>query len=242
MAKQYTFVPEKGIVYVTSDLNIREGAPSGKVPIVKVARPGDALKYVGFVTDGDKVGENSKWYLSEQGDFFWSGNTTEDKPKNSIGTASEKILQSPLKKLLCTQRFGERPAFYAGLGSPKGHNGMDFRTRKDNDPNDWQQDVFAVLSGVVSEAIENPLNGKYVRIAHNNSYETVYLHLSSIAVAKGQSVSGKQKIGVSGNSGGASEAPHLHFGYRPQKYDKNNGNMGYIDPAPYFIEQVVYLS
>ena len=50
------------------------------------------------------------------------------------------------------------------------------------------------------------------------------------------------KIGVSGNSGGASEAPHLHFGYRPVAYDKNNGYMGYVDPAPYFMDEIQYLT
>lgn len=242
MAKEYTLSPEKGSAYVTSDLNVREGAPSGKSAVVKVAKPGERLDYVGFVSDGDTVGGNAKWFLDTKGDFFWSGNTTTTKPKNTPDSSPEKILFAPLKKLICTQRFAERPEFYIGLGSPKGHNGMDFRTRKEGDPNDWMQDVFTSLSGVVSEATENSLNGKYVRIAHDNSFESVYLHLSSILVSKGQKVSAKQKIGVSGNSGGASEAPHLHFGLRPPKYDKNNGTMGYIDPAPYFIDQVIYLS
>ena len=95
---------------------------------------------------------------------------------------------------------------------------------------------------MVTEAAENQANGKYVSVAHDNGYESVYLHLSSIDVKVAQKISTSQKIGVSGNSGGASEAPHLHFGYRPVKYDKNNGRMGYIDPAPYFIDEITYLT
>lgn len=242
MPKSYTFVPEKGVAYVTADLNIRSGGPSSRGNFVKSVPPGTALKYIGYITDGENVGEkNLCWYVSEYGDFFWAGNTTTKAPK-SAPTTGEKILFSPLKKLICTQRLGERPEFYKNWGSPKGHNGIDFRTRKDDDPSDWKQDVFSVLNGQVTEATENPANGKYVRIVHENDFESVYLHLSTIVVSKGQKVSAGEKIGVSGNSGGASEAPHLHFGYRPVKYDKNNGRMGYIDPTPYFIDEITYLS
>jgi len=242
-AKQYTFVPEKGIAYITSDLIIRAGFPSIEGEALETVASGTALKYIGYITDGYNVGgRNSLWYVMEGGDFFWSGNTTTKEPKNKSATPDEKVLHSPLKKLICTQRFGERPEVYKNYGSPKGHNGIDFRTRKSNDWNDWKQDVFTVLGGEVTEATENQWNGKFVRIAHSNEYESVYLHLSQIDVKKGQQIKAGAKIGISGNSGGASEAPHLHFGYRPIKYDKNNGRMGYIDPAPYFIDEITYLS
>lgn len=241
MAKQYAFTAEKGAAYITADLNVREGAPSGKAPVVKVVHPGDAVKYLGFVTDGELVGSTAKWYMNESGDFLWSGNTTLKAP-SAASPATGKILASPLKKLICTQRFGERPDFYDDLGSPKGHNGMDFRTRGETNINEWKQNVFAVLDGTVSQAEENTLNGKFVRIEHANGHESVYLHLSTISVTKGQKVAAKSVIGISGNSGGASEGPHLHFGYRPIKFDKNNGTMGYINPAPFFIDPVTYVS
>ncbi len=242
MAKSYSFVPEKGVAYVTADLNIRSKDPSSKGDYVKTATPGTVLKYIGYITDGENVGgKDVPWYVSESGDFFWGGNTTTKTPKTGIALG-DKILHAPLRKLICTQRFGERPEVYKDWGSPKGHNGIDFRTRKVDNPNDWKQDTFSVLAGVVTEATENQANGKYVRVAHDNGYESVYLHLSSIDVKVAQKISASQKIGVSGNSGGASEAPHLHFGYRPVKYDKNNGRMGYIDPAPYFIDEITYLT
>ena len=242
MAKSYSFISEKGVAYVTADLNIRSNDPSSKGSYVKTVPPGTALKYIGYITDGENVGgKNVSWYVSESGDFFWGGNTTTKTPNMAV-KVGEKVLFSPLKKLTCTQRFGERPEFYKNWGSPKGHNGVDFRTWVDNDPKNWRQDVFCVLAGEVTEAIENQANGKFVRVVHDNGYESVYLHLSSVDVKVAQKISASQKIGVSGNSGGASEAPHLHFGYRPVKYDKNNGRMGYIDPAPYFIDEITYLT
>lgn len=235
-ASEYTFVPEKGLVRVTSDLNTRKGLPATTVDIVTVLPAGSMQGYLGYVLDGESVAGNEKWFLTVEGDFFWSGNVdTHNVP------ASGKILARPLDDLYCTQRFGERPAYYALHGSPKGHNGMDFRTRKATNVNDWKRSVYSVLDGTVSEATENQWNGKYVRITHDNGYESVYLHLSSIEVTKNQKVVASAKIALSGNSGGSTEAPHLHFGYRLTNYDKDNGYMGYIDPAPYFKDEIRYV-
>jgi murein DD-endopeptidase MepM/ murein hydrolase activator NlpD len=48
-------------------------------------------------------------------------------------------------------------------------------------------------------------------IDHNNGLSTLYSHLSSIDVSKGQQVSTGQMIGLSGMTGYAT-GPHLHFG------------------------------
>lgn len=240
-AKEYRFTPHVGIVYVTSDLTIRGILPGRTGNVLKVVPPGTSLKYVGTISDGDIVGGNSLWYVSDEGNFFWSGNVTTTPPPQAPVVNETKILRAPLKKLVCTQRFGTRPEYYAKLGSPKGHNGVDFRTRAEDNPNNWKQDVVSVLGGVVIEATENEFNGKFVRVHHDNEYQSVYLHLSELAAKVGQRVESGTKIGVSGNSGGASEAPHLHFGYRPVKFNKDNGYMGYIDPLPYFIDPITFV-
>ena len=62
--------------------------------------------------------------------------------------------------------------------------------------------------------------GNYVVINHNNGYYTVYMHLKSINVNVGQTVSKGQVIGKMGNTGNVIPAPtstsspngtHLHF-------------------------------
>lgn len=237
MAQEYKFVPEKGVVRITSDLNTRKESPSTqKADVADVLYAGTTQPYLGYVLDGEAVANNPKWYLTSEGNFFWSGNTD----AHTVATAG-KILSKPLDHLVCTQRFGERPEFYTALGSPKGHGGMDFRTRDPNNMSDWKRPVYAVLDGTVSEVAENQRDGKFIRLTHDNGYESVYQHLSSTDISKDQKVRAGVKIGITGNSGGACEAPHLHFGYRPIKCNKDNGNMGYVDPAIYFKDEIKYV-
>ena len=62
--------------------------------------------------------------------------------------------------------------------------------------------------------------GNYVWINHGNSKETVYAHLTSVAVSSGQYVTAGQYIGTVGSTG-HSTGPHLHFEtrYNGVKYD-----------------------
>lgn len=62
--------------------------------------------------------------------------------------------------------------------------------------------------------------GNYVWINHGNGKETVYAHLTSVAVSTGQSVSAGQYLGTVGSTGHSTGA-HLHFEtrYNGVKYD-----------------------
>lgn len=73
--------------------------------------------------------------------------------------------------------------------------------------------VVASGSGVVLEAGEDSVYGRYVRIAHPDGYESWYGHASRVLVAPRERVEARQVIALSGSSG-VSTAPHLHFEIR----------------------------
>ena len=61
--QEYKFVPEKGAVTTTADLNLREGKPMvTNTPISKEAGVGTMLNYIGYVLDGQEIGGISKWF------------------------------------------------------------------------------------------------------------------------------------------------------------------------------------
>lgn len=100
--------------------------------------------------------------------------------------------------------FAQKSGYYSGSN----HGGVDFRSPIGTRIN-------AALAGTVIET--NSLTGRdcqygmWVLIKHGNGLTSLYAHLSSISVARGQEVSTGQLIGYSGNTG-LSTGPHLHFG------------------------------
>ncbi|WP_186671913.1 M23 family metallopeptidase [Sporosarcina sp. BP05] len=70
--------------------------------------------------------------------------------------------------------------------------------------------IVAADNGVVTTTGRHSTYGNRVVITHNNGYETLYAHLSSIEVSEGQTVPQGTKIGVMGSTG-RSTGVHLHF-------------------------------
>ncbi len=70
--------------------------------------------------------------------------------------------------------------------------------------------IVAADNGVVTTTGRHSTYGNRVVITHNNGYETLYAHLSSIDVKVGQTVPQGTKIGVMGSTG-RSTGVHLHF-------------------------------
>lgn len=70
--------------------------------------------------------------------------------------------------------------------------------------------IKASDNGVVTFTGWDGTYGNKIVINHNNGYETIYAHLSSITVSVGQVVGQGSKIGVMGSTGN-STGTHLHF-------------------------------
>lgn len=86
----------------------------------------------------------------------------------------------------------------------KMHWGMDFTAPTGTE-------IYATGSGKVVES--NYSNGGYgnrIKIDHGYGYQSLYAHMSSIAVKKGDKVTRGQVIGYVGNTG-KSVGPHLHY-------------------------------
>jgi murein DD-endopeptidase MepM/ murein hydrolase activator NlpD len=116
-------------------------------------------------------------------------------------SARRGFLKSPLKYAHITSRFGNR--VHPVLGYNRAHEGIDYGAPTGTP-------VWAVGDGSVKSAGWNGGCGKAVILHHRNGYDTVYCHLSAVAVSAGKPVAQKQIIGYVGETGLAT-GPHLHF-------------------------------
>ncbi len=78
--------------------------------------------------------------------------------------------------------------------------------------------IYAAADGtvIISRTGYNGGYGTYVVVSHPNGTQTVYAHMSKIAVRVGQNVEQGQIIGAVGNTG-KSTGPHVHFEIRGAK-------------------------
>jgi murein DD-endopeptidase MepM/ murein hydrolase activator NlpD len=116
-------------------------------------------------------------------------------------SARRGFLKTPLKFARITSGFGNR--VHPLLGYEKAHQGVDYGAPVGTP-------VWAVGDGRVEQAGWNGGCGKSVILKHRNGLETVYCHLSAVAVSAGKPVSQKQVIGYVGQTGMAT-GPHLHY-------------------------------
>lgn len=116
-------------------------------------------------------------------------------------SARRGFLRSPLRYAHITSRYGNR--LHPVLGYTRAHEGVDYGAPTGTP-------VWAVGAGQVERAGRSGGCGTSVTLRHRNGYETVYCHLSGIAVSAGKSVAQKQVIGWVGATGLAT-GPHLHY-------------------------------
>ena len=84
------------------------------------------------------------------------------------------------------------------------HFGMDFSAPRGTE-------IYATGDGTVTRADSRAAGfGKHVRIDHGFGYVTIYAHLESFIVVKGDKVKRGEIIGYVGSTG-RSVAPHLHY-------------------------------
>lgn len=112
------------------------------------------------------------------------------------------FLQAPVQFSRISSRYNKRRRI-AYYGRTKPHYGTDFAAPVGTP-------IRATASGTVVAASYTRSNGNYVKIRHNGTYSTQYLHMKKRAVRKGQYVKQGELIGTVGMTGYTS-GPHVCY-------------------------------
>jgi len=154
------------------------------------------------------VGKIIAAYFQHRGDdyyAFYFNQDDKDEYFDEEGKSLQKtFLKSPLKFSRITSGYTRR-RYHPVLHRYKAHLGTDYAAPTGTP-------IYAVGDGVVIEARYKRNNGNYVKIRHNSTYSTQYLHMSKIAkgIRPGVKVKQKQVIGYVGSTGLAT-GPHVCF-------------------------------
>lgn len=126
--------------------------------------------------------------------------------------AVAQCLTTPSPSGIVTSVYGWR--FHPVYKYWRPHRGVDLRAGMGTT-------LVATHAGVV-QASHSASGGNEIRIVGSNGLVTRYLHLTRVLVKPGASVSAGQEVAVSGNTGHASAAPHLHLElYGKSGHDEN---------------------
>lgn len=146
-------------------------------------RASDSLYYaIPFVQEGEEL------YYNEKG--------------NSLEGA---FLKAPLDYYRISSRF-TNSRYHPVLKRYRAHHGVDYAAPTGTP-------VYAIGSGkVIDKGFQANGGGNYVKIRHNSTYTTTYMHLSRFAkgLKVGDMVAQKEVIGYVGSTG-LSTGPHLDF-------------------------------
>ena len=112
------------------------------------------------------------------------------------------FLKAPLKYIHSTSRFS-RSRFHPVQLRWKAHNGTDYAAPTGTP-------IMTTATGVVEQAGYTAGNGNFVKVKHDRTYSTQYLHMSRILVRRGQHVKQGDVIGKVGSTGLAT-GPHVCY-------------------------------
>ncbi len=118
--------------------------------------------------------------------------------------AIKSLKRTPINNASITSKFNPNRK-HPVLGYTRAHKGVDFRAGTGTP-------IPSAGAGRVVAKKYDKGYGYYVKIRHNNSYETLYAHMSRFAknIKVGSSVRQGQIIGYVGSTG-YSTGPHLHY-------------------------------
>ena len=140
-------------------------------------------------------GRNFPAYAFDQGDGV-------DHFDETGASLRKAFLKAPVEFSRISSRF-DKKRFHPVLKKVKAHLGTDYAAPHGTP-------IVSVGDGVVVKASYTKGNGKYVKVRHNSTYTTQYLHMSRRNVKEGQAVRQGDVIGYVGSTGLAT-GPHVCF-------------------------------
>lgn len=155
----------------------------------------EETKYEGLVDQLQKERDD----IEDEINDLESGLSTDGLP-----SYSKTLLAWPVKNVKLTQGYGKTSFSKKAYASGK-HNGIDLGGA-------YGTTIYAAADGKVigTGNLGKYAYGRWIAIDHNNGMVTLYGHLSSVGVSKGDKVDKGESIGKMGSTG-YSTGNHLHF-------------------------------
>lgn len=175
--------------------------------------PGDKFKviYEEQSVEGEPYGvKDVKYaYFNHQGSDYYAFYYVLDSTNNKSGYFDENGKEMKRPFLMAPVKFSRISSGYSGRRFHpvqkrwKAHLGTDYAAPKGTP-------IMSTADGYVIASSYTSGNGNYVKIKHNETYTTQYLHMSKRAVKKGQHVKQGEVIGYVGSTGLAT-GPHVCY-------------------------------
>ncbi|MBK9736992.1 MAG: peptidoglycan DD-metalloendopeptidase family protein [Saprospiraceae bacterium] len=192
-------------------IDLMEDALSSSVDFYHT-RKGDEFKLIfeNKYIDGENIGVGrliAACYTNENGDNYSLLYKTRDNEGyfDSEGRPAKKaFLKAPVKFSRISSNYNLR-RFHPIKGRTIPHLGTDYAAP-------YGTEIRSVADGVISASAYGAGNGNYVKVKHDNVYETQYLHMSRFAkgIRPGARIKQGQTIGYVGSTG-LSTGPHVCF-------------------------------
>lgn len=161
-------------------------------------------------------------YANDKYDGFYD---LEGRPMKKV------FLKAPVKYTRISSRYNMN-RFHPVLRRVKAHLGTDYAAP-------YGTPIYAVANGVVTKASYTKGNGNYVKIRHDKTYETQYLHMQGFAkgISSGVQVKQGQVIGYVGSTGLAT-GPHVCFRFWKNGKQVNHLGLNLPEPEPMAADEL----
>ena len=169
------------------------------------------VKYEELFVEGNKIGIGKVYeaLIQHQGSpfyaFYYSEDSISDYYDETGASMRRTFLKAPLRYKRISSRFSNH-RYHPVLKRYRAHHGVDYAAPRGTP-------VHTIGDGVVIKTGYQPRGGgRYIKVKHNSTYSTTYMHLNGFAkgIKRGKKLKQGDLIGFVGSTGLAT-GPHLDF-------------------------------